>query len=157
MPDSTGLPLRAGVMVLLFLGVLFLLLGMERVGSGASSSEQATPIVPTTTSSKATTATTPAPARPEVFVYNLTSEDGLAATVAQQLSRQQWKAEAKREPPLQLTDVTTTTVFYTEGVAGQKEAAEQVAEVLKDRNAVVSPRVEGLPDVGTTLIVALTG
>jgi hypothetical protein len=81
----------------------------------------------------------------------------LAGSVAQQLSSQQWKAEPKREPALQVADLSSTTVFYTEGVAGQKEAAEQVAELLKDRNAVTSPRIEGLPEVGTALIVALTG
>ena len=32
-PDSTGLPLRAMVMVLLFLGVIFLLLGWQALGS----------------------------------------------------------------------------------------------------------------------------
>ncbi|MDT7739089.1 MAG: hypothetical protein QOK09_2458, partial [Mycobacterium sp.] len=35
-PDSTGLPLRAMVMVLLFLGVIFLLVGFQAMGSGGS-------------------------------------------------------------------------------------------------------------------------
>ncbi|MCX6479460.1 MAG: LytR family transcriptional regulator, partial [Mycobacterium sp.] len=33
-PDSTGLPLRAMVMVLLFLGVIFLLVGFQAMSSG---------------------------------------------------------------------------------------------------------------------------
>ena len=33
-PDSSGLPLRAMVMVLLFLGVIFLLVGFQAMGSG---------------------------------------------------------------------------------------------------------------------------
>ena len=33
-PDSSGLPLRAMVMVLLFLGVVFLLVGFQAMGSG---------------------------------------------------------------------------------------------------------------------------
>ena len=32
--DSSGLPLRAMVMVLLFLGVVFLLVGFQAMGSG---------------------------------------------------------------------------------------------------------------------------
>ena len=32
-PDSSGLPLRAMVMVLLFLGVVFLLVGFQAMGS----------------------------------------------------------------------------------------------------------------------------
>ena len=36
--DSSGLPLRAMVMVLLFLGVVFLLVGFQAMGSGDDSS-----------------------------------------------------------------------------------------------------------------------
>ncbi len=38
-PDSSGLPLRAMVMVLLFLGVIFLLVGFQAMGSGDDSSD----------------------------------------------------------------------------------------------------------------------
>ena len=37
LPDSSGLPLRAMVMVLLFLGVVFLLVGFQAMGSGGDS------------------------------------------------------------------------------------------------------------------------
>ncbi len=37
-PDSSGLPLRAMVMVLLFLGVIFLLVGFQAMGSGSNDS-----------------------------------------------------------------------------------------------------------------------
>ena len=44
-PDSTGLPLRAMVMVLLFLGVIFLLLGWQALGSsGSSDDDSASPV-----------------------------------------------------------------------------------------------------------------
>ena len=44
-PDSTGLPIRAMVMVLLFLGVIFLLLGWQALGSsGNSDDESASPV-----------------------------------------------------------------------------------------------------------------
>ena len=43
-PDSSGLPLRAMVMVLLFLGIIFLLLGWQALGSsGNSDDESASP------------------------------------------------------------------------------------------------------------------
>ena len=39
LPDSSGLPLRAMVMVLLFLGVVFLLVGFQAMGSGDDSGD----------------------------------------------------------------------------------------------------------------------
>lgn len=41
-PDSHGLPLRAMVMVLLFLGVIFLLVGFNALGSDKSASSDST-------------------------------------------------------------------------------------------------------------------
>ena len=41
-PDSSGLPLRAMVMVLLFLGVIFLLVGFQAMGSGSNDSSDDT-------------------------------------------------------------------------------------------------------------------
>ena len=41
-PDSTGLPLRAMVMVLLFLGVIFLLLGWQALSSSGKSDDDST-------------------------------------------------------------------------------------------------------------------
>jgi hypothetical protein len=67
-PDSSGLPLRAMVMVLLFLGVLFLLIGFQAVGSGGGSSDQSPTTVvtttPTPTSAAPPTTTTPPPPTP---------------------------------------------------------------------------------------------
>ena len=54
--NSSGLPLRAMVMVLLFLGVVFLLVGFQAMGSGDSEGDQSS-IVTTTIS--ATTANIP--------------------------------------------------------------------------------------------------
>ena len=45
--SSSGLPLRAMVMVLLFLGVVFLLVGFQAMGSGDDEGEQS-PIATTT-------------------------------------------------------------------------------------------------------------
>ena len=54
--NSSGLPLRAMVMVLLFLGVVFLLVGFQAMGSGDSEGYQSSSIATTTitTSSSAT-------------------------------------------------------------------------------------------------------
>ena len=54
-PDSSGLPLRAMVMVLLFLGVIFLLVGFQAMSSGNDAGEE-------TSSSATVSATTMRPA-----------------------------------------------------------------------------------------------
>jgi hypothetical protein len=90
-PDSTGLPLRAMVMVLLFLGVIFLLLGWQAIGSsGNSDDDSASPV-----SSSVTSASSAAPAPPtssapaanlaEVHVLNISGKDGVASHAADQL------------------------------------------------------------------------
>ena len=48
-PDSSGLPLRAMVMVLLFLGVIFLLIGFQAMGPSTSSDDHSTSTVTTIT------------------------------------------------------------------------------------------------------------
>ena len=55
-PDSSGLPLRAMVMVLLFLGVIFLLVGLQAMSSGGDGGDDDAPAaaVTTTTSSSKT-------------------------------------------------------------------------------------------------------
>src|SRR6202012_2411975 len=82
-PDSSGLPLRAMVMVLLFLGVIFLLLGWQALGSsGNSDDDSASPVtsVTSTTSTSASTTGKPAPAnQAEVHIYNVSSKEGVAA------------------------------------------------------------------------------
>ena len=47
--DSSGLPLRAMVMVLLFLGVVFLLVGFQAMGSGDDSSADDSPVATVST------------------------------------------------------------------------------------------------------------
>ena len=62
-PDSSGLPLRAMVMVLLFLGVIFLLVGFQAMGSGNDSSDDSSS-TPTVTSTTAKTSAAPAAKAP---------------------------------------------------------------------------------------------
>src|SRR5579875_3543038 len=80
-PDSSGLPLRAMVMVLLFLGVIFLLVGFQAMsGSGNSEDDSAPQSTMTTTASSAKPA-----AKSDVRVYNVSGQEGIASRAADQL------------------------------------------------------------------------
>ncbi|HEY7054825.1 MAG TPA: LytR C-terminal domain-containing protein [Mycobacterium sp.] len=152
-PDSSGLPLRAAVMVLLFLAVGFLLLGLNALFSGGGSSNQSTAVVsaPATT----TTTTTPPPApKAAVWVYNIGTTTGLAGDTAQQLKDAGWSAEAIQQdldpaPP----GVTGTTVYYSDA-PGDKESAEEVARILKTPPPL--PRTPELQGVQPGVVVIVT-
>jgi hypothetical protein len=86
-PDSTGLPLRAMVMVLLFLGVIFLLLGWQALGSSPSSDDDtASPVSSSTSatssSSAASTSAKPPATESDVHVYNISGKEGVAGHAA---------------------------------------------------------------------------
>ena len=79
--DSSGLPLRAMVMVLLFLGVVFLLVGFQAMGSGDDSSADDSPVAVSTTSTPSPRPEPPAPAaKAEVRVYNISEASGSPRT-----------------------------------------------------------------------------
>jgi hypothetical protein len=149
-PDSGGLPLRAMVMVLLFLAIIFLLLGINAVRTGGNSSNQ--PIAVATTT--ATTASpTPAAPKPDVHVYNISGVEGAAARAGQRLTTAGWNVTV--EPgTLELPDVTVTTVFFTEA-PGEREAAGQVGKILD--NAPAELRRSEIADLPPGLIVTVTG
>jgi hypothetical protein len=150
-PDSGGLPLRAMVMVLVFFGFIFLLLGVYAVQKGGDSNNQATPVVTTTT----TTATSPPPPAPkaDVLVYNISGVEGAAARAGQRLTQAGWNVTV--EPgTLELPDVTVTTVFYTDA-PGERDSAGDVAKVLD--NAPVALRRPELADLPPGVIVTVTG
>ena len=149
-PDSGGLPLRAMVMVLLFLGIIFLLLGINAVRTGGNSSNQATPVATTTAT---TASSTPAAAKPDVHVYNISGVEGAAARAGQRLTQAGWNVTV--EPgTLELLDVTATTVFFTEA-PGERESAGEVAKILD--NAPVELRRSEIADWPPGLIVTVTG
>ncbi len=81
-PDSSGLPLRAMVMVLLFLGVVFLLLVWQALGSSPNSEDDSSAISTMTTTTAAPTSTSVKPAAPraEVRVYNISGTEARART-----------------------------------------------------------------------------
>jgi hypothetical protein len=150
LPDSSGLPLRAMVMVLLFLGVIFLLLGFQAMGSSKSSDDHSTSTVPTITSS-ASSSPSPAAAKADVRVYNISSNEGIAGQTADRLKQAGYNVTDVGN--LSLGDVTETTVFFSDA-AGEQQAADQVGQLLQ---VPVAPRVPALVDQPPGVIVAVTG
>jgi LytR cell envelope-related transcriptional attenuator len=154
-PDSSGLPLRAMVMVLLFLGVVFLLVGFQAMGSSGNSDGQSAPSVVTTTTLTASAtsgAPSPAPAKADVRVYNIGSDEGAAGRTADRLKAAGWNVTETGN--LSLADVPATTVFFADATPGEHAAADEVAKVLE---VPVQPRVPGLADQPPGVIVIVTG
>ena len=85
-PDSTGLPLRAMVMVLLFLGVIFLLVGFQAMGSGGNGDDDSS-VSSVTTSATTTKTSAKAAAKSDIRVYNISSSTGVAGRTADQLKQ----------------------------------------------------------------------
>ncbi|OCB18843.1 hypothetical protein A5674_08020 [Mycobacterium malmoense] len=153
-PDSTGLPLRAMVMVLLFLGVIFLLLGWQALGSsGSSDDDSASAASPATaTSSSATATSTKPPAnQAEVQVYNISSKEGVAAKTRDQLASAGFKVT--KVDNLTVPEVSATTVYYTD--ADDEHATADA--VGKNLGAPVEPRIPALAGQPPGVIVLVTG
>ncbi|MFD6195574.1 LytR C-terminal domain-containing protein [Mycobacteriaceae bacterium NPDC060252] len=149
-PDSHGLPLRAMVMVLLFLGVIFLLVGFNALGSDKSaSSDSASTSVSATAAPKSTTPP-PAP-KPEVRVYNTTSVPDLARGAADQVAAAGWKVAEVGNLPM--PEVNVTTVFFGK-TAGEEEAAHEIAKVLGVQAAPRAPELVEQPP-GVVVAVAI--
>jgi LytR cell envelope-related transcriptional attenuator len=151
--NSSGLPLRAMVMVLLFLGVVFLLVGFQAMGSGDSEGDQSSSIATSTitTTSSATTSPSPAPARADVRVYNISSTEGAAETTANRLREAGWNVTETGN--LSLPEITATTVFFSDA-PGEHEAADEVGKLLQ---APVQPRLPELTEQPPGVVVAVTG
>jgi hypothetical protein len=152
-PDSTGLPLRAMVMVLLFLGVIFLLLGWQALSSsGKSDDESASPASSVTNTTSSAAATSSAPAnQAEVHVYNISSKEGVAARTKDQLTAAGFKVTDVGN--LSVPDVTATTVYYTDA-EGEHATADAVGQKL---GAPVQPRIPALGGQPPGVIVLVTG
>ena len=89
--DSTGLPLRAMVMVLLFLGVIFLLLGFAGAGVFGSSDYDSSvggvhARAPPARRRRRRHRQAGEPAQAEVQVYNISAKAGVAENTADQLT-----------------------------------------------------------------------
>jgi hypothetical protein len=141
-PDSSGLPLRAMVMVLLFLGVIFLLVGLQAMRSGDTADD--TPALPLTT-------TTSAAPKPDVRVYLVSGEEPAATRVGDLLREAGWNVTETGAPVA--APVGVTTVYFGPG-AGEQVAAEAVGAVLQ---APVEPRIPEISEQPPGVVVLVTG
>ena len=149
--NSSGLPLRAMVMVLLFLGVVILLVGFQAMGSGDSDNDQSSIATTTITTSPATPSPSPEPAKADVRVYNISSTEGAAENTANRLREAGWNVTETGN--LSLSDISATTVFFSDA-PGEREAADEVGKLLQ---APVQPRVPELTEQPPGVVVAVTG
>ena len=150
--NSSGLPLRAMVMVLLFLGVVFLLVGFQAMGSGDDSADEQAPIATTTiATSSATPSPSPEAARADVRVYNISETAGAAEGTANRLREAGWTVTETGN--LSLPEVTATTVYFSDA-PGEREAADEVGRLLE---APVEPRLPGLAEQPPGVVVVVTG
>jgi hypothetical protein len=148
-PDSTGLPLRAMVMVLLFLGVIFVLFGFQAMGSGVNTDDDSA-VSSATTSSAPTTTTAKVVAKSDVRVYNVSSQQGVAGKAADQIK--QGGFNVTEVSNLSLPDVSKTTVYFG-SADGERETADAVGKLLKAPVAPRTPAVAGQPP-GVIVVVA---
>jgi hypothetical protein len=151
-PDSSGLPLRAMVMVLLFLGVIFLLLGWQALDSSGNSDDESASPVSSTSTTASTTSGKAAPNQAEVRVYNISQKEGVAAHTADQLTAAGFKVtKVDNLPPV--PDVSATTVYYTDA-DGEHATADAVGQKL---GAPVEARIPALANQPPGVIVLVTG
>jgi hypothetical protein len=144
-PDSSGLPLRAMVMVLLFLGVIFLLVGFQAMSSGGDSSEDTSTLTVTTTTSKP-----PAP-KSDVRVFSVAADEAAATRVSDRLREAGWNVT--ESATITVADVPATTVYF--GPAeGEQAAADAIGKVLE---APVAPRIPDIAEQPPGGIVLVTG
>ncbi|CRZ16425.1 tuberculin-like protein [Mycolicibacterium neworleansense] len=142
------------VMVLLFLGVVFLLVGFQAIGSDDDSADQSSAVATTTATSttKTSAKAEPAPeAKADVRVYNISDVPGAAETTANRLREARWNVTETGN--LTLEGVAGTTVFFGEA-PGEKEAAEAVGKAIQ---APVEPRRPELSEQPPGVIVVVTG
>lgn len=151
--NSSGLPLRAMVMVLLFLGVVFLLVGFQAMGGGDDDGGDQSSIATSTTSTTPSARPTesPEPAKPEVRVFNISTVQGAAEGTANRLREGGWTVAETGN--LELPDVTVNTVYFTDA-PGEREAAEEVGRLL---DAPVEPRLPELAEQPPGVLVVVTG
>ncbi|GAY14759.1 LytR C-terminal domain-containing protein [Mycobacterium sp. shizuoka-1] len=147
-PDSSGLPLRAMVMVLLFLGVIFLLVGFQAMGSGNDTSSDDTSVRTVTTTTKTSAAPEP---KADVRVFNVGEGEGAAGRIGDRLREAGWNVTETSN--LQVPPLPETTVYYGT-TEGEQAAAEAVAKVL---SAPAAPRIPEIAEQPPGVIVLVTG
>lgn len=140
------------VMVLLFLGVIFLLLGWQALGSsGNSEGDSASPVPGVTTTPSATsTNNKPAANQAEVRIYNISPKEGVAARTRDQLIAAGFNVTEVGN--LAVPDISATTVYY--GDDGEHATADAVGKSLE---ASVQKRIPAIADQPPGVIVLVTG
>jgi len=151
--DSSGLPLRAMVMVLLFLGVVFLLVGFQAMGGGDDNSADDSPVAVSSSSTPSPTPSEapPAAAKADVRVYNTSETAGAAENTANQLREAGWNVTETGN--LTIEGLTATTVYFSDA-PGERESADEVGQLL---SAPVEPRAPELAEQPPGVVVAVTG
>jgi hypothetical protein len=142
-PDSSGLPLRAMVMVLLFLGVIFLLVGFQAMSSSGRDNTDDTPAM-TVTSTK----TAP---KPDVRVYTVVGDTAAATRVGDRLREAGWNVT---ESGAEIAAAIPATTVYFGSAEGEQGGAEAVGTVLE---APVAPRIPEIAEQPPGVIVLVTG
>lgn len=143
-PDSSGLPLRAMVMVLLFLGVIFLLVGFQAMTSGNDTSDDTSAVTVTTTTKP------PAP-KADVRVFSVVGDDVAATRISDRLREAGWNVT--ESATISAADVPATTVYFGT-TEGEQAAAEAVGKVLE---APVQARIPDIAEQPPGVIVLVTG
>ena len=145
-PDSSGLPLRAMVMVLLFLGVIFLLVGFQAMTSGNDAGEETSAVTMTTT-----TSTKPPAPKADVRVFSVAGDEAAATRISDRLREAGWNVT--ESATLTAADVPATTVYFGT-TEGEQAAADAVGKVLE---APVQPRIPDIAEQPPGVIVLVTG
>ena len=155
--DSSGLPLRAMVMVLLFLGVVFLLVGFQAMGSSddddGSSSSSTTHRHVDHRDLDVGDAPHRAAAKADVRVYNISEVAGLADRDAPPGCATP-SGTSPRPGTSPCEGVTATTVYFGEA-PGEKEAADEIGAAA--RRARRTEDARELAEQPPGVIVAVTG
>ena len=150
-PDSSGLPLRAMVMVLLFLGVIFLLVGFQAMGSSGNAGDDDSSVSTVTTSTMPPKTSAPEAPKAVVRVYNISNQEGAAGRTADQLKAAGYNVTDVGN--LSLPNVAATTVYYSDA-PGERQTADAVGKLLA---APVEPRVAEVADQPPGVIVVVGG
>ena len=142
-------------MVLLFLGVVFLLLGWQALSSSRHHVDESASPVPSVTRTTPAHAAAPAPPKPPanpapVRVYNISQKSGVAARTRDQLTAAGFKVTQVGD--LSLPHVTATTVYYTDA-DGEHATADAVGQKLHAR---VQKRLPELLPLPPGVLVAVT-
>ena len=116
-PDSSGLPLRAMVMVLLFLGVIFLLVGFQAMGSGNNDSSDDTSAARTVTPTTSKTSAAPA-SKADVRVFNVGGEEGGAGRIGDRLREAGWNVTETNNLAAPGVTAPRSSVTTTTGATG---------------------------------------